>query len=101
MRLVPAIPVLPLAWSSRPWSGERGLKRPLGTPPNFSTSREAVLAYVEAVFEDGDPELIALALNDAARVRNLVQDRLTAQSDIASVIRTLRGLGLALTVKSA
>ena len=30
---------------------------------DFLDSPEAILAYVEAVFEDGDPELIALALN--------------------------------------
>lgn len=30
-------------------------------------SVEAVLAYLEAVFEDGDPQLIAAALNDVAR----------------------------------
>jgi DNA-binding phage protein len=29
---------------------------------DYLDSPEAVLAYVEAVFEDGDPELIALAL---------------------------------------
>jgi probable addiction module antidote protein len=31
---------------------------------------EAVAAYLEAVLEDGDPELIAAALNDVARARN-------------------------------
>ncbi len=64
-------------------------------------SIEAILGYLEAVFEDGDPELIAAALNDVSRARGLAQDALTAQSDIASVIRTLKGLGLELTAKAA
>lgn len=33
-------------------------------------SSEAALAYLEAVLEDGDPELIAAALNDVARARD-------------------------------
>jgi DNA-binding phage protein len=64
-------------------------------------STEAILGYLEAVFEDGDPELIAAALNDVARARGLAQDALSAQSDIASVIRTLKALGLELTAKAA
>jgi DNA-binding phage protein len=64
-------------------------------------STEAILAYLEAVFEDGDPELIALALNNVARARGLVEDALTARTDISSVIRTLKALGLELTAKAA
>ena len=67
----------------------------------FLDSREAILAYLEAVFEDGDPELIALALNNVARAKGLANDALTAQSDIASVIATLKALGLELTAKAA
>lgn len=64
-------------------------------------SREAVLAYLEAVFEDGDPELIALALNNVARAKGLTRDALTAKSDIASVVGTVKALGLELTAKAA
>ena len=64
-------------------------------------SKEAILGYLEAVFEDGDPELIAAGLNDVARARGLAQDALSAQSDIASVIRILKALGLELTAKAA
>ena len=35
-------------------------------------SKEAILAYLEAVFEDGDPALIAAALNDVARAQGVV-----------------------------
>ncbi len=64
-------------------------------------SIEAILGYLEAVFEDGDPELIAAALNDIARARGLGQDALSAQSDIASLIRAPKALGLELTAKAA
>ena len=67
----------------------------------FLDSPEVILAYLEAVFEDGDAELIALALNNVARAKGLAQDTLTAQSDIGSVIGTLKALGLELTAKAA
>lgn len=64
-------------------------------------SIEAVLGYLEAVLEDGDPGLIAAALNDVAHARGLAQDALSPQSHIASVIRTLKALGLERTAKAA
>lgn len=67
----------------------------------FLDSPEAILAYIEAVFGDGDPKLIALALNNVARAKGLAQDALTTRSDIASVIATLKALGLELTAKAA
>jgi DNA-binding phage protein len=65
-------------------------------------SDAAVLAYLEAVFEDGDPALIAAALSDVATVRGLANPP-PAEPDIAldSVIRTLKALGLELTAKAA
>jgi len=62
---------------------------------------EAVVAYLEAVFEDGDAALIAAALNDVARARGLGDAALTGATDLASVIRTLKALGLELTAKAA
>lgn len=67
----------------------------------FLGSREAILAYLEAVFEDGDPELTAVALNDVVRAKGLAHEALTAQSDIGSVIATLKALGLQLTAKAS
>ena len=32
-------------------------------------SREAILAYIDAAFEDGDPDLIAVALDDVEKVQ--------------------------------
>ncbi|MFL6843539.1 MAG: DNA-binding protein [Allosphingosinicella sp.] len=75
---------------TRPWDAAEHLD-----------SNEAILAYLEAVFENGDPELVAAALNDVSRARGLAQDALTAHSDISSVIATLKALGLELTAKAA
>lgn len=37
----------------------------------YLDSEEAIVAYIEAAFEDGDPELIKRALGDAARARGM------------------------------
>ena len=42
------------------------------SPTVHLDSDAAVLAYLEAVFEDGDPALIAAALADVAQVRSSV-----------------------------
>ncbi len=68
---------------------------------HYLDSEEAVLAYLEAVFEDGDPDLITLALNNVARARGVGGEVLTASSDISALIRTLKSLGLELTAKAA
>ena len=65
------------------------------------TSTEAIVAYLEAIFEDGDPNLIAAGLNDVARARGLGDAALTGATDLASVIHTLKALGLELTAKAA
>ncbi len=65
------------------------------------TGTEAIIAYLEAVFEDGDAGLIAAALNDIARARGLGEAALTGATDLSSVISTLKALGLELTAKAA
>ena len=65
-------------------------------------SDPAILAYLEAVFEDGDPALIAAALADVAKVRGIAeQPKPRPDSPLDSVIRTLKALGLELTAKAA
>ena len=65
-------------------------------------SKEAILAYLEAVFEDGDPALIAAAINDVARAKGLANDpELSTDTDISAVIRSLKAMGLELTAKAA
>jgi probable addiction module antidote protein len=34
-------------------------------------SEEAIVAFIDAVFEDGDPELIKAAIGDVARARGM------------------------------
>ena len=71
-------------------------------PAHHLDSTEAVLAYLEAVFEDGNPELIAAALNDVARARGLEgAPGMDASVGLDEVIRTLKALGLELTAKAA
>lgn len=62
-------------------------------------SEAATLAYLEAVFEDGTPDLIAAALNDVDR--GLSEEALTPRIGLDAVIRTLKALGLELTAKAA
>jgi DNA-binding phage protein len=77
------------------------LRRRPEAPRNSSTARRRYSPISKAAFEDGDPELIAAALNDVYRAKGRANDALTAQSDITSVIGTLKALGLELTAKAA
>ena len=65
-------------------------------------NEEMIIAYLEAVFEDGDPELVAAALNDVARAkgRHPALD-LSPGADIGALIRAMKSLGLELTAKAA
>ena len=49
-----------------------GIKTNDWSPTAHLDSDAAILAYLEAVFEDGDPALIAAALADVAQVRSSV-----------------------------
>jgi DNA-binding phage protein len=65
-------------------------------------SPERMLGYLEAAFEDGDPELIAVAIEDVAKARGVtLSPALSASSDVGSLIRAIKALGLELTPKLA
>jgi len=65
-------------------------------------SGASILAYIKAVFEDGDPALIAATLADVAKVRGIAeQPKPRPDIPLDSVIRTLKALGLKLTAKAA
>jgi probable addiction module antidote protein len=68
---------------------------------DYLGSNDAILTYLEAVFEDGDPGLIAAALNDVAQAKGISKSALTEKTDLTSVIRTLKALGFELTAKAA
>lgn len=70
---------------------------------------DRIAAYLEAVFEDGDPALVASAIGDVARARGLAElpdfARATADAPpprdgiaaIHSVVSALRALGFRLS----
>ncbi|MEN2787110.1 DNA-binding protein [Sphingomonas qilianensis] len=71
-------------------------------PADHLDSEEMILAYLEAVFEEGDPELVALALNNIARARGRHPALdLSPGADIGALIRAMKSLGLELTAKAA
>jgi probable addiction module antidote protein len=88
-----------------PWNTEDHLETP-----------EDIAAYLEAAFEDGDPELIVHALGAVARSRGMTEiARRTGlgrqslykalspegQPEFATVLKVVRALGLKLTVTAA
>jgi probable addiction module antidote protein len=72
-----------------------------------------IAAYLEAVFEDGDPALVAAALGDVARAKGMAQIARAAglgreslykalsgdgNPEFATVLKVVRALGLKLKV---
>lgn len=85
-----------------PWDAADGLDTP-----------ERIAAYLEAIFEDGDPALIAAGLGDIARskgmtkiargagvTREALYKALSAEGDprLSTLLGVVRALGLTLTV---
>ena len=83
---------------------------------DYLTTPEDIAAYLEAAFEDGDPELISLALGAVARSKGMTEiarrTGLGRQSlykalspegrpEFATVLNVVRALGLKLTVTAA
>jgi len=78
----------------------------------YLDSPEAMAAYIDAVFEDGDPALLTHALGVVARARGMTQVAREAglsreslyralgtggNPEFATVVRVLKSLGLRLT----
>jgi len=49
------------------------IKTKLWDPAEHLTSPDSIAAYLEAVFDDGDPSLIAAALGDIARAKGMTE----------------------------
>ena len=79
-------------------------------------TEEDITAYLEAVLDDGDPNLVSAALGDIARARGMTEIAREAglgreslykalspegNPEFATVIKVLRALGLSLHVKAA
>lgn len=82
----------------------------------YLDSEEAIFAYIEAAFEDGDPELIKKALGDVARARGMtamakeagvtreaLYKALSEKGDpkLSTLLGVARALGVKLTVTPA
>lgn len=82
----------------------------------FLTSDEAIAAYLEAAFEDGDPKMIAVALGDIAKVKGMsaiareagvtreaLYKSLSDRGDpkLSTLIGVMKALGLRFTVTKA
>ena len=83
---------------------------------DYLTTEEDIVAYLDAVVEDGDPSLIAAALGDVARARNLSQlardvgmsrqgldKALSGEGNpsLSTVVKVAHALGLQLSFKPA
>ncbi|RXF67702.1 addiction module antidote protein [Hansschlegelia zhihuaiae] len=92
-----------MATETRPWDVTEHLDSP-----------EAIAAYLEAVFEDGDPALIYAALGDVARAKGMTsiakETGLSRESlyralsaeghpEFATIMKVLSALGLRLTAE--
>ena len=79
----------------------------------YLKSDEDIANYLEAVFEDGDPALVAAALGDVARAKGMAQIAQAAglgreslykalspegNPEFATVLKVMRALGLKLKV---
>ncbi len=78
-------------------------------------TREDIAAYLDAVLEDGDPELLKAALGDIARAKGMSEIARTSglgranlykalspdgNPEFATVARVLRALGLRLAISA-
>ncbi|GJE70685.1 addiction module antidote protein [Methylorubrum podarium] len=92
-----------MALETKPWDVAEHLQ-----------DEEAMVAYIEAVLEDGDPALVAAAIGDIARARGMAQiARETGRSreslyralsdrgnpELATLMGVLKALGLQLSVR--
>ena len=83
---------------------------------DYLDSPEAIAAYIDAVFEDGDPALVVHALGVVARARGMTdvarESGLSRESlyralgsggnpEFATVVRVLKALGLRLSAVPA
>lgn len=83
---------------------------------DYLKTEEDITAYLDAVMDDGDPALIAAALGDVARARNLSQlarevgmsrqgldKALSGEGNptLATVMKVAQALGIRLTFKPA
>lgn len=92
------------------------IKTTLWDPTAILTSDEAILEYLEVVFEDGDLSMIAVALGDIAKAKGMTSvakeagitrealyKSLSEKGDpkLSTLLGVMKALGLQLTVTQA
>jgi len=83
---------------------------------DYLKSEEDIAAYLEAVMDDGDPALIAAALGDVARARNMtalaqevgmsrvgLNKALSGQGNptLSTILKVSKALGLKLSIQTS
>lgn len=83
---------------------------------DYLKNEEDIAAYLEAVMEDGDPSLIAAALGDVARARNMtalaqevgmsrvgLNKALSGEGNptLSTIMKVSKALGLRLSIQAA
>jgi len=83
---------------------------------DYLKNEDDIAAYLEAVMEDGDPALIAAALGDVARARNMtalaqevgmsrvgLNKALSGQGNptLSTIMKVSKALGLKLSIQTA
>lgn len=62
---------------------------------------EDMIRYIEIAFEDGDPEDLAFAIQDVARLRGIELEGTAKHSELDSLLKVMKALGLELARKAA
>lgn len=70
-------------------------------PAEHLHSKDDMIAYLEAAFEDGDALVVAAALDDIARALGRSESRANDVVDISPIVRRLKSLGFELSAKAA
>ena len=91
------------------------LQTELWDAADYLKTEEAMIAYLDAALEDGDPNLIVAALGDIARAKGMTQVARTAElgreslykslsptgnPEFATVLKVMRALGLQFHVQT-
>jgi DNA-binding phage protein len=79
-----------MALETLPWDIADHLKSP-----------DDMIRYLEIAIEDGDPEDLAFAIKDVARLRGIALEESGPVSELTSLLKVMKALGLELARKAA
>ena len=81
------------AKAGKPTAKPRKLKTTRWDAADYLKTREDIAAYLNAVLEDGDPDLLKAALGDIARAKGMTAIAKTAGLGRANLYKALSGAG--------